>query len=225
MSSLGRRVPTDWKHYEKYPLEMAPFVPTPGAFAINWYTNFDRPQKIGTQWWIGRGDLGTIRGGHCICAKPIGIADSVGWWDFYNQGAEGACVGFAESRVMSLLRRERFNAGWLYHEAQLVDEWADTPPAEGTSARAGFQILETKGGERVYRGVSQPPDLANGISAYRWASSWDVVRATLGVPLGMDGIRLLNSWGRQYPHIVNLTDEAGARLLAEDGEFGIPTPR
>ena len=26
-----------------------------------------------------------------------------GWWDFYDQGTEGACVGFGCSRMMSLL--------------------------------------------------------------------------------------------------------------------------
>jgi hypothetical protein len=43
-------------------------VPVTGGF--NWYTAFDSEgiQKIGMDYWIGRGgDLGPIRGGHCIC--------------------------------------------------------------------------------------------------------------------------------------------------------------
>lgn len=64
---------------------------------------------------------------------------------------------------------------------------------------------------------------ADGIAANRWASSWDEVRAALGAT--GDGVALLNSWGRSYPHIVYLTDEAGARLLAEDGEAAVVTDR
>jgi hypothetical protein len=37
------------------------------AIGVNWYRNFDKPVKVGTNFWIGQGDLGSIRGGHCIC--------------------------------------------------------------------------------------------------------------------------------------------------------------
>ncbi len=51
-------------------------VPIVGGFA--WLTNFDRPQPIEvrdlggrrrTEWWIGRGDLGSLRGGHCVVIR------------------------------------------------------------------------------------------------------------------------------------------------------------
>lgn len=35
----------------------------PISIGVNWYGNFDRPSKG----WIGQGDLGPIRGGHCVC--------------------------------------------------------------------------------------------------------------------------------------------------------------
>jgi hypothetical protein len=37
------------------------------VLGINWYTNFDQPEKVSSRNWIGRGDLGSIRGGHAIC--------------------------------------------------------------------------------------------------------------------------------------------------------------
>lgn len=39
----------------------------PISIGVNWYTGFDKPVKQGTEDWIGVGDLGTVRGGHCVC--------------------------------------------------------------------------------------------------------------------------------------------------------------
>lgn len=44
----------------------------PVTIGVNWYSNFDNPVQVPvvnhTEWYIGRGsDLGTIRGGHCVC--------------------------------------------------------------------------------------------------------------------------------------------------------------
>lgn len=39
----------------------------PVTVGVNWYSNFDTPVWINKETWIGQGDLGTIRGGHCVC--------------------------------------------------------------------------------------------------------------------------------------------------------------
>lgn len=39
----------------------------PISIGVNWYANFDRPEGTGRDMWIGRGDLGRVRGGHCVC--------------------------------------------------------------------------------------------------------------------------------------------------------------
>jgi hypothetical protein len=44
----------------------------PVAIGVNWYSNFDAPVSKpnsagGTESWIGQGDLGHVRGGHCVC--------------------------------------------------------------------------------------------------------------------------------------------------------------
>lgn len=217
---LGRRVPSDFKHVEKYPLSAIARLPTkaPVVLGINWYSNFDHPKSpTGSsylygqrgEFWVGRGDLGSIRGGHAICAKPYGIGD--GWWDYYNQGNTSACVGFSCARMQTLLNRKRYDGGELYRDAQRHDEWPGED-YEGTSVRAGCWVLRNEWG-------------VEGISAYRWTTDWNEVRATLGLPDSIAGVPLLNSWGREYPHIVRIPDEVGQRLLNEDGEAAVVTDR
>lgn len=109
---------------------------------------------------------------------------------YYDQGREGACVGFGWSWAMSILNRIKFaypkyDASWLYHQAQLVDEWTETPPEEGTSVRAGGDVLRTRGHMRHIRGHNLPVDPNEGILSNRWAVSVDEVRAciSLGIPV------------------------------------------
>lgn len=41
----------------------------PVTIGVNWYTNFDNPEKVGNDWFIGRDEkaFGSVRGGHCVC--------------------------------------------------------------------------------------------------------------------------------------------------------------
>jgi hypothetical protein len=224
---LGRREPTDWAHVERFPLT-AVRVPTrvPVTIGVNWYQAFDNPQKDEKgHYWIGRtSNLGRLRGGHCVCLKPRGVKDPVAWWDFYNQGAEGACVGFGSSRMMSLLNRKRYDARWLYKEAQLVDEWTDTPPEEGTSVRAGMDILRRRGHRISRNGTSGAVEADEGIAANRWATDIGQVVTALGYD-GLGYCDILNSWGRGYPHLTRVPVEVLDRLLREDGEFTLVTDR
>jgi len=227
---LGRRVPEDFAHVEKYPLsalsaeEQPKCVPV--VIGVSWFSNFDAPVKDGTSYWIGRGELGTARGGHCVCLKPKGLTDPTPWWVYYNQGREGACVGFGASRMMSMLNRKRYDARWLWNEAKLIDEWADTNPGDsnGTSVRAACDILRNRGHRRVKAGTSQPEVADEGISANRWATSIDEVLAVLGTP-ERDYVEVLNSWGKDYPHIVRLPASVLARLLNENGEIALVVDR
>lgn len=239
--SLGRRVPVNFDHVEKYPLtaDTAPAAPVPVVVGVNWYTAFDAPVKDGQgNYWIGRsGNLGTVRGGHCVCLKPRGVSDPTSWQDFYNQGAEGACVGFGSSRMMSLLNRKRYLARWLWDQAKLVDEYSDTAPGDdnGTSVHAALAVLQ-KQGHVVYKASMVPLQTdwqardkvagaaAEGIGAYRWATSADQALAVLGYG-GLDYVDVLNSWGREYPHMVRMPVAVLERLLKEDGEVGLVTDR
>jgi hypothetical protein len=237
--ALGRRTPADWEHLEKWPLAALPAEEQPRGvpvvLGVNWYTAFDAPVKIGSRWWVGRGSLGSIRGGHCICVPSPAQLDLYTWWDFYDQGHEGACVGFGSSRAMSLLNRRRYDARWLWDRAKAQDDWPDTNPGddEGTSVRAAMDVLRGWGHVRwqhQYEGrtwqqrADEPPRLADGIAANRWAATTDEVIAALGA-YRYDACPFLNSWGRGYPHKTWMPWETLQRLLTEDGEAALVTDR
>lgn len=226
---FGRRPPTDWKHVETHPLTVAtlPDGPMPVVLGINWYDAFDYPTLDSKgRYWIRSSNLGSVLGGHAICVKPGTLTDPLAWWDFYNQGNEGACVGFSESRAKSLIDRTRYGGRWLYKEAQKIDEWPGEN-YEGTSVRAGLEIMRTRGHRRLINGVLQEERIGDGIAAYRWATSVDEVHSILKMPLAdsLGGVPLLNSWGRGYPHITWLPDAVLDRLLGEDGEAATFTDR
>lgn len=94
----------------------------------------------------------------------------------YDQGQEGACVGFSQSWMMSILNRKLYDARKLYQEAQAIDEFTDTPPGEGTTLRAGFDVLRTKGHWRVFGGKTRIVELDEGIESNQWAIRVDEVR-------------------------------------------------
>jgi hypothetical protein len=156
---LGRRVPTDFEHVEKYPLRMLIADPLDELVVP--------PKSVE----VG---LGLPR-----------------YWKTWDQGSEGACVGFGSSVMMAVTNTRqywlankttqqfKYDPWWLYNEAQLVDEWDDTPPEEGTSVRAACRVLQDKGHCRIFNNVSNPADLAQGISAYRWATTVDEMRAAI----------------------------------------------
>lgn len=235
---LKRYVPTDWEHVEKHPLTakaLAVMKPQPVIVGVNWYSDFDNPQKESDgKYWVGKNPskLGYVRGGHCICMPHLVSADTYGWYDFYNQGAEGACVGFGSSRAMSLLNRKRFNARWLWDLAKLNDEWADTMPGDdnGTSVRAAMDVLRAKGHVPWKTSMTnlswQERDLltaveGEGISANRWATNIDDLFSVLqnDTYKKLSAIPFLNSWGRDYPHVVWMPCETWDRLMREEGEF------
>lgn len=231
---LGRKEPTDFVHVEKYGLRLAEHpevVGQPLFFGIPWYQGFDRPEPIEINgritYWIGRGDnWGSVRGGHEICAKPVSLADNLSWYRYYRQ-IRRACVGFALSRGMSLLNRRKYNADKLYDAALEIDEWPGNAD-EGTSGRAGFDVLRLQGHWRKWGPLTFSARLEDGISANRWLTqaNMDEILSILGTTDLYGGcIPLLNSWGTAYPHIVYLPAMGGERVLAEGGDCGAVTDR
>jgi hypothetical protein len=240
--SLGRRAPSDWEHVDKYPLTASRLeeitAPRPIVIGVNWYTNFDHPvQDAQGHYWIGRGNLGSIRGGHCVCLKPKNARDSNQRWEFYNQGDEGACVGFGVSRMMTFFNGKLYLARWLWDKAKEIDEWSDTVPGDdnGTSVRAALDVLRTQGHvvwknsyeslQTNWQGrdqlVGKP---AEGIAANRWITSMDDALQVLGYT-GLDYVDICNSWGRDYPHLVRMPVTTLETLWKEDGEIGVATDR
>lgn len=86
----------------------------------------------------------------------------------YDQGNEGACVGYSISGWCSAWDYKQkqytwYDAHWLYREAQKADEW----PGEaysGTSVRAGLDVAR-------HRGVPQRDNAQRlFLTEYRWAT-------------------------------------------------------
>jgi hypothetical protein len=238
MSGLGRLVPPDFDHVEKYPLsalpaEAKPATHVPVVIGVNWYEGFDQPEverhSDGDIYWIGRGPMGNIRGGHCVCLEPARDPEVKGseqddkrWWEFYDQGQEGACVGFGSTRMMTLMNRHRYDAFWLYHEAQRVGGYEGQ---EGAYVRDALKVLQTEGHRVTHLdGDTDRAKASEGINAYRWATSVDQVLDALGTP-GLGYVTVLNSWGVSYPQRVRLPAEILHRLINESGEIGLVTDR
>lgn len=238
---LGRIAPPDYDHVEKFALAALPPeeqpVHVPVSIGVNWHTSFDTP-VLGSdgKYRLPSSNLGTVRGGHCTCLEPAPDPSQPGqeqdteqWWAFYNQGKEGACEGFGHSRALSILRRSTFDAFWLYDQARKLE--GTYPEGEGTSNRAVCEVLRTIGirtqaGTFASRSETEDgqAELAEGIAAYRWATTADEVLAALGRP-GEEEIPLLNSWGTAYPKVVYLPAETLERLLKEGGEADVVTER
>lgn len=105
----------------------------------------------------------------------------------YDQGSEGACVGFALSWAMSILNRRFYDALSLYKEAQRIDEWAGEDYS-GTSVRAGCDVLRDKGHKLMHRhNHTHNWEPEHGIEKNTWTSSVDAIRSCLagGVPVVM----------------------------------------
>lgn len=244
---LGRFVPDDWAHVERYPLTALPGEqrPTrvPVVIGVNWYEAFYRPGRDDStgEYWVAQNssDLGRIRGGHCVCLEPGGSVDTSEWWTFYDQGSEGACVGFGWSRCMSLLNGERYAARWLWDRAKEIDQWPETNPgdSEGTSVRSAADVLRNHGhvdwdqssmadDTHTERG-RYAPALEDGITRVRWARSVQEVHEALGNPEAdrLAAVPFLNSWGDNYPRRTWMPDAVLERLLREDADMAVPTDR
>ncbi len=103
------------------------------------------------------------------------------WRALYNQGREGACVGFGESEAMTYYNRVSYDARWLWNEAKKIDEWSDTNPGDnnGSSLSAGFDVLRTQGHRQLRNDISLEPDLKHGIAANRWCTNVDEIRTAI----------------------------------------------
>jgi hypothetical protein len=159
---LGRRTPSDFTHVTKFPY---------GAVAPVIVKEVNKSLKLPSWHWS---------------------------WD---QGEEGACVGFGTSMMMSVLNEQQaradklppyshlYNARWLWNEAKKIDEFPDTNPGDdnGTTVRAGCDVLRTLGHVRVLHGVDRPADITQGIKTNRWARTVDEMRTSIasGIPVSI----------------------------------------
>lgn len=231
---LGRIAPPDDVHIRRHPVTLRTqlsIVPVPVVLGINWYRRFFEPVRLADRsYWLGVDengrvlvDLGPIDGGHAIASKPSSLTDYPSWQRFYNQ-PDGSCTGFSASRAMTWLNRRRYAAHWLYEQAQLRDDWPETPPEEGSSVRAAFDVLRDVGHRRIYAGKTYPPMREDGILENQWATTVADVLSVLQSPRfeRRGAIPLYQTW-YPWPREVWLPLELLDRLLNEDGEATMMT--
>lgn len=246
MGPLGCIIPKDKPHVLASPLAATPGgapVDVPVVVGFSWYDSFDTPKLIDGSYHlpdVSKGEaLGSIRGGHCFCFEPMGAVklDRSAARVFYNQLEEPACVGFGNSRAVTIHKGlasgtdepELFDALWLYDAARQLE--GTYPSGEGSTVKAGADVL-LKQGHRLQTGETvctrdvgdSPPSLIDGIKAMRWATSIDEVLAALARP-GAEAIPFENSWGLAYPSaetsVVWMPVATFAHLLGEGGEAGV----
>lgn len=95
--------------------------------------------------------------------------------EWFDQGVEGACVGFALGHEAAARPSEVQGLGYkflvegVYHEAQKIDPWEGgsypgaVPFYEGTSVLAGVKVMHKKGFFESYRWAFNIDDLIMGI--------------------------------------------------------------
>lgn len=237
---LGRKPATDTRHLARYGMtaQRMPTEPTPLIIGINWYTAFDDPvqDRQGHWWVVTKGvNWGTIRGGHCLCLKPPAMVDNLAWWHAYNQGQEGACVGYGTCRALTLWNRRLYDGNRLYQEAKRIDEFPGED-YDGTSVRAGLDVARTEGAWRIVRKMTQGPILADGIESNWWPQSIEQVAYCLDPAsqgqsvLNLGYVVPLNSWGDDptwgYPHLPRLSlDDLDTLLFTQGGDVTAPFDR
>lgn len=233
---LGRVPPKDWRHVDRYPLTALSAAERPTSTPViagtNWPVEFDRPERDSQgRWWVGRHGLsGQYRGGHAYTLLPAHISDPQAWHAWFNQVAEGICVGEACARVQGLHNRVRYQPRWIYDRCKERDGY----PGEGTYVSTGLDVLRDLGLVRAKPGerhVLEPgavdgrrPDPAAGISANRWVRNMDDLLQVLGTPR-WGHVRILNSWGTSYPRVVRAPIAVIAALHEQYGELGVVTDR
>src|SRR5215216_7556441 len=123
---LGRRVPTDWKHVERWgaaavlpeaPLVAEKILPLPSSRLRTTYDQKREGACVGFGWSWAMTILNAAQDGP---GGPVPVYD----------------------------------ARWLWNRAKAIDEWADTNPGDnnGTSVRAAGDVLRDVGHVLVHRG-------------------------------------------------------------------------
>lgn len=190
-----------------------------------------------------------------LIGAPARVSRSWYCHTWLDQGSEGACVGFAWSHELAARPLEvavtDTTALDLYHQAQLLDVYEDTPPAGGTSVLAGAKVVADEGHMPEYRWAFGLDDVLDTLSAHgpvvlgtNWyegmfdpdedgfvyptgAVAGGHAILIRGVAWKRGHVRLRNSWGRDWglEGDCRIRFEDLNRLLHEDGEACVPVVR
>jgi hypothetical protein len=135
---------------------------------------------------------------------------------FYDQGEMGACVGFSSSWMMSIYNcvpQQKYDAIWLYRQAQLNDNDPASDPSEdtGTYVWAAFWVLQHLGHQKK---TEKAPDLNDGVASYYWGSTADDARTAIA--LGRPFVIGIN-W---YSNMMEPKHMKGERWIGTQSDLG-----
>ncbi|MFM9106137.1 MAG: hypothetical protein ACKOWF_05490 [Chloroflexota bacterium] len=227
----GRAFPTgylppqsgDWADGVEAAFSAAAAVPSPVVAGFDWYTGFDYPVLRQGAWWIGLGsNWGSLRARHAVVYRPPSLADVTGAWQLYDQGDTNGCVGFAVSRAAALFNRQLYAGDPLYRAALLIDEYPGARDT-GTSVDAGLRVLRDSGAWLIRNGKPAGPLRAHGIKSFSRLATAEEIQAALGTRESF--VRILSSWGAEYPREVRMPFSTVALLLNERSQIALPVDR
>jgi hypothetical protein len=186
---LGRRVPSDFEHVEKYPF---------GAVAPQTVQVVEHVLLLPTWHWTH--DQGME--GSCV---PHGGS------------MERSITNTAQNKLLRIFRGgRRYDPLWAWDEAKKIDEWADTNPGDdnGTSVRAFYDVMRLQGhrritsngitvsnGKPVLTKPSALPNPSEGVLTNRWARTVDEMRTALadGIPVAI-GVNWYHAFDTPQPY-------------------------
>lgn len=208
--------------------ETIPAKPTSVRIGINFYHNFFAPQidKDGHA-WIGKGRRwGKIDGGHAMIVPKQGAVLTQDLASYYNQHDTPQCVAYSNCLAATLDNDgQLYVPAWLYHRSQDTYDRipGPPPPYEGTEVRAALECERVEG---LVRKDETTPRADDGISAYRWATTIEMMHQAAGTDVNLGYFVVFNSWGWRWGEhgTVRIPNEAMHRLIfKEAGDAGIPT--
>lgn len=140
-----------------------------------------------------------------------------------DQGVEGACVGFGCRALLDASPFQQIigpSAREIYLEARVIDEFDDRKVPEGTSVRAGLNVLKSHGLiqsyvwatgiEDVYQFIAKKGPVVIGVNWYSYDTTAEGLIPMTGTPVGGHCVLLYgfdrekkrflvqNSWGESY---------------------------
>jgi hypothetical protein len=157
-NGLGRMVPKDFEHIDKFPLR-----------ALGRGTTKDVEKLLVLPKWHTLHDQGEE--GACVGFGTSMMLSMLNEHQCRTQGQKEPYI--------------RYNPWWLWDRAKEIDEFQETNPGDsnGTTVRAACEILRTIGHvlwEKEEDNKSfLPPETTFGISAYRWATNVDEMRTAI----------------------------------------------
>lgn len=212
-----------------------PDQPESVVVGIDWHAAGDRPiERVGPdgkpEHWAKLTE-GAVRGGHAVCIPHDPAKDLPGAHRYFDQLANGTCVGFAWSRRQSLHNRRYYDGFKLYDIAVQIDGLAETRDRDdGTTVRAGGDVLVDHG---AFRGrlngeSNDKPTLGDGIARFLHCRSIDQMLAALANPVYVQrgAAPYLQSWGPKSPRLVWVDlDDWNELLFGRNGDAAIGIDR